>query len=53
MKAKPKGKKRPTRAVRPARPAPAGICQGGGGCVETKPKRGGHAFKKQRSFPGS
>jgi hypothetical protein len=53
MEASSQGKTRPKRRVRPARPAPAAVCQGGAGCVETKPKRGGHAFKKRRSFSGS
>ena len=53
MKTSPKRKTRPAKAVRATRPIPADFCPGGASCVETKPKRGGHAFKKRRSFSAS
>jgi len=50
MTAIPKGRKRRARTpVAPSR-LQAKACPSSTGCVEVRPKLGGHAFKKKRSF---
>ena len=50
MKPTPKGKKRRTRSSAAASKLQAKACPSSAGCVEVRPKLGGHAFKKKRSF---
>ena len=50
MKTTPKGKKRQTRTPATSNRLRAKACPSSAGCVEVRPKLGGHAFKKKRSF---
>jgi hypothetical protein len=49
MKATPRGKERTARSRDLAR-LKSKACPSSSGCVEVRPKKGGHAFKKKRSF---
>jgi hypothetical protein len=50
MKPTPQGKKRRFRRSAATNKLQAKACPSSTGCVEVRPKLGGHAFKKKRSF---